>query len=315
MRHLLALLAAMACAVLGCGPGSAASDAPSGSAGSIPATGGAGGQAAVAGAAGAPVTPPGGSASGASAAQAGIGGAGGSAAAGAGGSAGSGGTAAESPFQLLWRDDFDSFDAQRWTRATHTFEENLAAFTPANVVVEGGLLKLRVTNVPAGNKPYSAAEVYSSETFKYGRFEARIKFCPGSGMVSSLFTYKDNVDQSWQEIDVEHLGYLPKAMQYNLISGNLQNRVYQPKVVSYDFSPTEDFHEYAIEWRPDGISFYVDGELSHEDVQAAIQDEAKLRMNAWPANSAVTNFAGALDPSAIPCEAQYDWVSVYSLAP
>jgi beta-glucanase (GH16 family) len=232
-----------------------------------------------------------------------------------GGASGSGGTSPLDAFQLLWRDDFDSFDSNRWTKATHTFPENLAQFSAANVLVEAGLLKLRVTEVPNGPKPYAGAEIYSVQEFKFGRFEGRIKFCAGSGLVSSLFTYKEDVEQSWQEIDIEHLGNLPKSIQYNLIYGTLAERKYQPKVVTFDYTPTAEFHDYAIEWKPDGITFYVDGQQTHHDVQATIQDAAKLRMNAWPTDNSVTSFAGPLDTNAIPCEAQYDWIQVFSYTP
>lgn len=239
----------------------------------------------------------------------------------AGGSAGAenpggqGGAAADPRFTLLWRDDFDRFDDDRWVKATHTFDENAAQFVPDNVVVEGGLLKLRVTKVASGNKQYSAAEVYSTDDFTFGRFEGRIKFCAGSGIVSSLFTYRDDVEVSWQEIDVEYLGNLSNAIQYNLISGTFANRHYQPRVVTLAYSPTAEFHDYTIEWLPDGVTFYVDGAPSHHDVQAKLQDAAKLRMNAWPTNNQVTTFAGPLDANSIPCEAQYEWVQVSSYTP
>lgn len=346
MRRALTRLCLAALPLVGCGfdtttsgvggagsPGSAGTTPVS--TGGVPGTAGSsnGGQP---GAAGSTVTPmggtggsgtsggtsPGGSNSGGSGGSAaGGGGSGGSAASGAGsgGSAGSGGTgggAAEDPhYKLLWRDDFDTFNAARWTKQTHTFAENAARFSANNVVVEGGFLKLKVTNVPNGNKAYSAAEVATIDEFTFGRFVGRIKFCAGSGMVSSLFTYKDDVNQSWQEIDIEHLGNLPKSVQYNLISGNLNNRVYQPKVVTFAWSPPTEFHDYSIEWQPDGITFYVDGTKTHHDVQASLKDAAKLHMNAWPTDNSVTQFAGPFNPAAVPCEAQYDWIEAYSYTP
>jgi len=234
------------------------------------------------------------------------------------GATGGGPTPVDPNFKLLWRDEFDGFDGARWFKAEHTFIENLGRFTPDNVVVEGGLLKLKVTNVARGDRPYSAAEVYTSGEFSYGRFEARIKFCKGSGIVSSLFTYKDDAQNQWEEIDIEHLGRLPKAIQYNLISspaGNGNDRQYQPFVVHFDYSPSEEFHDYAMEWLPDGITFFVDGAYSHRMVQPRIQHATRLRMNAWPTNNQQTNFAGQLDPNAIPCEAQYDWMAAYAYQP
>jgi len=236
---------------------------------------------------------------------------------GGGGTSGAGGTSGiDSHFKLAWRDDFDSFNDTRWSKQTHTFDENLSRFSAGNVVVEGGFLKLRVTQVQNGDKTYSGAEVASKEKFTFGRFAGRMKFCAGSGVVSSFFTYKsENVNTSWQEIDIEHLGNLPKSMQYNLISGTLANRVYQPKVVTFQWGPPLEFHDYVIEWRPDGITFFIDGVQTHKDVQASIKDAATLHMNAWPTDNAFTSFAGPFDPSAIPCEAQYDWVEAYTYAP
>lgn len=331
MRSLPWLLGSLA--VVGCGfdppavdpitPPGAGAPSTSGAAGA-PTTGGSpsagspGTAGATSGAGGTSITPEGGSAGTAGAGGASNGGSAGSSAgsAGAAGAGGSGGSSNIDPaFKPLWRDEFDSFDTNRWSKATHTFPENKARFSEANAVVEGGFLKLRVSNVPNGDKPYSAAEVLSKEEFTFGRFEGRIKFCAGSGMVSSLFTYKEDVNQSWQEIDIEHLGYLPKSIQYNLISGTLASRKYQPKVVTFQYAPPTEFHDYAFEWRPEGITFFVDGVQTHKDVQDTLKDAARLHMNAWPTDNAVTSFAGQLDPSAIPCEAQYDWVQVWSYQP
>jgi hypothetical protein len=305
------------------GNGSGIGGVPSTSGGMPSAVGGsssaAGQPMAGAGMAGMPITPAGGSGgqAGAPAGAAGSASGGSNSGGAGGGNAGTGGMPepADPHFKLLWRDDFDTFDTDRWTKQTHTFAENLARFSAANAVVEGGFLKLRVTKVQNGDKAYSAAELASKDQFTFGRFAGRIKFCAGSGMVSSLFTYKDDVNASWQEIDIEHLGNLPKSVQYNLISGNLNNRVYQPHVVTFQFAPPADFHDYSIEWTPSGVTFFVDGAQTHHDVQVTLKDAARLHMNAWPTNNAVTSFAGPFDPAAVPCEAQYDWVEAYSYTP
>jgi endo-1,3-1,4-beta-glycanase ExoK len=332
MRLLSWLLGSLA--FVGCGfdppavdpivlPGAGA-PSTSGAAGTAPATGGSpnagspGAAGSTSGSGGTTITPQGGSAGAGNLGGAGNagGGAGPGGSQGMAGTGGAGGSPTIDPaFKSLWRDEFDSFDTNRWSKATHTFPENKARFSANNAVVEGGFLKLRVSNVQNGDKPYSAAEVLSKDEFTFGRFEGRIKFCAGSGMVSSLFTYKEDVNQSWQEIDIEHLGHLPKSIQYNLISGTLANRKYQPKVVTFQYAPPADFHDYAIEWRPEGITFFVDGVQTHKDVQDTLKDAARLHMNAWPTDNAVTNFAGPLDTSAIPCEAQYDWVQVWSYQP
>src|SRR5690606_13709396 len=53
--------------------------------------------------------------------------------------------AASNSFGVGWRDDFHSFDSNRWSKANWTFGENLADFDPANVVVRNGILVLALT--------------------------------------------------------------------------------------------------------------------------------------------------------------------------
>ena len=336
-REALLPLVAAACWALGCGfqvsgdapaiggaggssagphtPGAAGSGIGSGS-GDVGNNAGQGGSAAALSVAGGGMTNAGGM-TGSSGAPAGGSAGTASAAAGSAGAASGGAGPVFSHFKFLWRDEFDSFDGNRWKKASHEFAENAAQFSPNNAVVEGGFLNLRITNTPNNGHPYSAAEVYTNDQFTFGRFEARIKFAAGSGIVSSLFTYRDNADSGWNEIDLENLGYVTNGVQYNLISspqgtGNLK---YQPHVVPTGYKPTEEFHDYAIEWTPDEIRFFIDSKQVWKDAQPLIKNASRLRMNCWPTNNATTTFAGPLDASKIPAEAQYEWVAVYAYQP
>ncbi len=48
-------------------------------------------------------------------------------------------------FTLSWRDDFNSFDSNRWSKADWTFDGNYVDFDPANVVIQNGTLVLALT--------------------------------------------------------------------------------------------------------------------------------------------------------------------------
>ena len=66
------------------------------------------------------------------------------------------------------------------------------------------------------------------------------------------------------------------------------------------------------------MRFFVDGRLRHTDprnVRERLTQPARLRMNCWPTNNALTQFAGPLDTAAIPTEAHYEWVRVYRYVP
>lgn len=48
-------------------------------------------------------------------------------------------------FTFSWRDDFNNFDTNRWSKADWTFDGNYVDFDPANVVIQNGTLILALT--------------------------------------------------------------------------------------------------------------------------------------------------------------------------
>ena len=48
-------------------------------------------------------------------------------------------------FIELWKDDFDDYDRDRWSKASHSFDGNNADFTYANVEFEYGYMILCLT--------------------------------------------------------------------------------------------------------------------------------------------------------------------------
>jgi beta-glucanase (GH16 family) len=219
---------------------------------------------------------------------------------------------------LVWQEDFDARDAAfdaRWDIGTHTFDGNVAQFVPQNVVVADGLLTLRLTAQPAGDRSYSGAELRTDNQtgfFRYGRFEARMKAARGSGVISSLFTYRY---APWQEVDIEFKGRNTRAMQANIFyNEGGENAPYEvppfPEDAPLPFDAADAFHVYAFEWEPGIIRWFVDGEqvLESQNPAEVPYLPQQLMMNLWATNAP---WAGPFDASALPAEAQYDWVRVY----
>ena len=49
------------------------------------------------------------------------------------------------PFQLRWRDDFDTFDETKWVKSNNwSFNDNLVTFMESNVYVQDGNLVLKL---------------------------------------------------------------------------------------------------------------------------------------------------------------------------
>ena len=74
---------------------------------------------------------------------------------------------------------------------------------------------------------YYGGELRTKESFLYGRFEARIKSAQGDGLVSSFFTYQDeliNGGHIWNEIDIEILGRWDNIVSMNTLKSLMRDR-------------------------------------------------------------------------------------------
>ena len=181
-------------------------------------------------------------------------------------------------------------------------------------------------------KDYSGAELYTSETWMYGKFEARMKMAAGSGTVSSMFLYHNDSylggNEPWVEVDIEILGKTPNSFQSNIITGFGPGEG-QPdrKVTSEDhhaISPAsnESFHTYGMEWTPDYVAWILDGKVVRKTVKGQgdnnqVQDLGKkeqgLRFNLWSHEDA--GWVGAWNDNILPVYQFINWVKVYKYTP
>jgi endo-1,3-1,4-beta-glycanase ExoK len=163
-------------------------------------------------------------------------------------------------------------------------------------------------------KAFKGAEVYSLQSVLNGRLEVRMRMIRGSGLLSTFFTYKNGSEMAgstWEELDIEALGKNDaKTWQSNLITGN--PRVTSEQYYTVTSSLADGYHTYALEWTPDSVSWFFDGEMVRktEGGQASqVTNAASLRFNAWASNSA--GWAGALDEAALPAYQFVNWIKYY----
>lgn len=164
----------------------------------------------------------------------------------------------------------------------------------------------------------SSAELYTTKQYTYGRFEARIQFAYGDGIVSSFFMWKDGSEMSdvfWNELDFEKLR-ADCELETNALYGmpeSSHNEVYEGTL---DLCGT--FHTYAYEWTPDYISWLIDGtEIRRETGDVALAyaqnapDGMQIRFNIWPGDD---SFGGNFDPQILPAHEYVNWVQYSSYA-
>ncbi|WP_323813576.1 family 16 glycosylhydrolase [Cellvibrio sp. NN19] len=156
------------------------------------------------------------------------------------------------------------------------------------------LASLICVTTPAMAKPYKAAEIVSSQTYKYGRYEMRMQVAKGSGVLSTFFTYKNGSEQAgtfWEEIDIEIFGKNNATQwQSNVIIGTNPNLSRTEGVHTMPYSLGDGYHTYVLEWTPNYIAWFVDGaevrRITGGQFVTSLTNPQDLRFNLWAANIA-----------------------------
>jgi len=167
---------------------------------------------------------------------------------------------------------------------------------------------------------YYGAELYSNETFKYGRFEAKMKMAFASGCVSSMFLYYNDSwkgnGKIWNEIDIEVLGKDETGFQSNIITGSAESRTMSETMHKTSTPPDSEYHTYLIEWTPEHVLWIVDGKVLRETKLGAAKEQVEdlvekqsLRFNLWIPNTNV-GWVGEFKSKNLPIMQYIDYVKV-----
>jgi beta-glucanase (GH16 family) len=189
-------------------------------------------------------------------------------------------SAAAQAYQLVWSDEFNgtALDLTKWEPQIGTGcpslcgwgNNELEYYRAENATVAGGLLTITAKAESFGGKSYTSARLRTKlrGDWTYGRIEMRAKMPTGRGLWPALWMLPtDEVYGAWAasgEIDIlEYLGH-----QTNRVLGTLHyggawpNNTYTTN--SYQL-PTgnfaDSFHDFALEWEPCAMRWYVDGVL------------------------------------------------------
>jgi MYXO-CTERM domain-containing protein len=171
---------------------------------------------------------------------------------------------------------------------------------------------------PSTSWAVASAELYSTQAYVYGRFEARIRYAPGDGVISSFFLWKEGSETSgtfWNELDFEKMNANCR-MQTNAIFGDPEAGHEQSHTDLGDLCGA--YHDYGFEWTPTYIAWLFDGrEIRREtgSTATAFSQNATAGMtfhfNVWPGNE---NFGGNFDASKLPTRQYISWVRYSSFS-
>lgn len=236
---------------------------------------------------------------------------------------------------LVWSDEFDYTglpDETKWDYDVggHGWGNNelqyYTAERPENARVENGLLTIEARKENFEGSDYTSARLVSRNNgdWTYGRFEIRAKLPRGRGTWPAIWMLPtDWLYGGWPasgEIDImEHVGY-----DMNRIHGTVHTEAFNHSKGTQRgrsilaSNVDEEFHIYSIDWWPDRIEFFMDG----EHYFTFTNSESGFAV--WPfdqrfhllLNIAVGgNWGGAqgIDDSIYPQKMEVDYVRVYDL--
>jgi beta-glucanase (GH16 family) len=179
---------------------------------------------------------------------------------------------ASASWTLVFSDEFDTagaLDPAKWGFEIGNLRNNeLQYYTSRseNVRVEGGSLVIEARKEAYQGYGYTSASVNTRQRFEllYGRVEVRARLPTGNGTWPAIWMLGANIDQvgwpSCGEIDImENVGFEPLRI-YGTVHTAAASGANGKGASMAVANPWDEFHVYAMEWYPDRIDFFVDGQ-------------------------------------------------------
>jgi len=243
-------------------------------------------------------------------------------------------------YSIVWQDDFTGpvIDTTNWSFQNGTGkqfgltgwgnnEKQYYTPRPENAeIVDGKLIitaRQEAYEGEEGATDYTSAKLITKGKgdWQYGRFEIKAQLPEGHGTWPAIWMLPSKDNMNWPddgEIDImEHVGY-----DQNKVFGTVHTRAYnhtkgtQRSDSIMVEAASDSFHVYRIDWTPESITWYVDGQRYN-----TFKNEHKT-MAEWPfdkpfhliLNLAVGgNWGGrkGIDPDIWPQSFVIDYVRVY----
>jgi beta-glucanase (GH16 family) len=175
-------------------------------------------------------------------------------------------------WKLVWADEFEYRglpDPKKWGYEEGLVRNNELQFytkgRAENARVENGALVIEGRREPFRGAQYTAASLVTLGRFavQFGRVEMRAKLPAARGTWPAFWMMGEDIERvGWPrcgEIDImEHVGHNPGVIHANVHQigedGKHWSKGDQIRVPDC----ASAFHVYAVEWRPDGLDFFVD---------------------------------------------------------
>jgi beta-glucanase (GH16 family) len=225
---------------------------------------------------------------------------------------------------LYWSEEFNTNgapDATKWgydLGAGGWGNSELEYYTSRsqNVIVEGGVLKIKAIKESYNGSEYTSTRLLSKDkfAFTYGKIEVKAKLPAGVGTWPAIWMLGSDIGTAgWPacgEIDImEHRG-----SELNKIFGTLHypghsggNADGSTKVIT---NATTEFHVYSVDWTATSIKIYVDDVLYHTVTNSSsipFNHNFFIILNVAMGGT----FGGSVDPNFTNATMEVDYIRLY----
>ncbi len=233
-------------------------------------------------------------------------------------------------WQLVWQDEFDGdeLDESSWN-----IEELPAGWVndesqrytgghdqeDSNLWVDGGKLYIEARRESNGEITSGRMQSRNKKNWLYGKFEARAIMPGGNGTWPAIWAMANEEGYGrWPqsgEIDiVEFLGKDPEKVHFTIHCDTYaHSKGTQKEATKTVQNLSSEFHTFGLEWTPDEIRGYVDGEqyYSFENENSGWQAWPFDTPFYWILNVAIGGWGGDIDESIFPAQMVVDYVRVW----
>ncbi|MEZ4816887.1 MAG: glycoside hydrolase family 16 protein [Flavobacteriaceae bacterium] len=237
-------------------------------------------------------------------------------------------SACEKKETLVWEDNFDgtSLNESFWNFELGDGCPNLCGwgnnerqiYTRDNHVVKDGFLTITARKE---DSLYTSTRITTNDKFEltYGRFVMYAKIPGGKGIWPAFWMLGSNINEvGWPkcgEIDImEYVGKDPGVLYTTLHTQDSHGNSINSKK-SYIENIEEGFHLFEVDWKPESITFFIDGKEVYQFAPSEKNEDN------WPfhqpfyllVNMAIGgNFGGPeVDDGIFPREYIIDYIRVY----
>ncbi len=154
---------------------------------------------------------------------------------------------------------------------------------------DDGLALMITRQITKGGLPFTGAQLQTKQRYHYGRYEVVMRPARGSGLVSAFFTFEM---PPHDEIDIEFLGDDMRTVHFNSYTKAVAAG-FKKVTLPYDADTTDQL--YALEWRPDAISWFVGDQHVHtytSDDGPIPQTPQKAIISLWSSGQALAEWHG-----------------------